>query len=299
MGIKISVISPTYNRAAYVVETVKSVLNQSLKEIELIIVDDGSSDNTKEVLQEYIIQGKINYQWQQNSGRSEARNHGAKIATGIFLLFLDSDDLLHPKALENLYELSLLHPRSSVIAGKSGLFTTTKEPWYNHSLNYSASVADESDNADYFLNIGAYMIRREVFFKTGGFNKNFEPAEDVDFSIKTLHDNLLTWSNSFVVVDKRRHDENTDDTKLHTASYKIFTYYIQQIKAKKFPKFTAEKRRMLSKFYACLLYECYFLNRKSKGILFFSKMTANDITKIVSVKRWKLLLLLLLKKKNK
>lgn len=298
MGVTISIIIPTYNRASYVLETVNSVLGQSYKYVEVVVVDDGSTDDTKNVLQEYISAGRIVYKYQDNAGRSEARNHGAKLSKGEFLLFLDSDDLLHEKALENLYNLTVQFPRSGVYAGMSGLFTEKKAPWYDHSLNYSKTVADETDNADYFLNIGAFIIRREAFFNTTGFKNEFDPAEDIDFSIKTLYDNRLTWSKDFVVVDKRRHEANTDDTKLHTSSYNTFIYYIQQIKANKLPRFSAEKPRILSKFYECLLYECYLLDKKMKGAGFFAKMAFNDFTKVFSVKRWKLLIILLFQKKK-
>ncbi|HKK53946.1 MAG TPA: glycosyltransferase family A protein [Patescibacteria group bacterium] len=91
---KISVIIPTYNRANFLPRAIKSVLNQTFKDFELIIVDDGSTDNTKEVINNYLKNDdRIKYIYQQNSGGPpKPKNTGIKIAKGEYIAFLDSDD---------------------------------------------------------------------------------------------------------------------------------------------------------------------------------------------------------------
>ena len=86
-----SVIIPTYNRAKLISEAIKSVLEQTFKDWELIIVDDGSTDNTKETVQKFYDE-RIKYHYQENQERSAARNTGIDLATGDYLCFLDSDD---------------------------------------------------------------------------------------------------------------------------------------------------------------------------------------------------------------
>jgi len=88
-----SIILPTYNRAGFLPETIKSVLVQTFTDWELIIVDDGSTDNTKSVVESFIkIDSRIKYVWQKNAERSAARNHGIRLAKGEYICFLDSDD---------------------------------------------------------------------------------------------------------------------------------------------------------------------------------------------------------------
>ncbi len=94
----VSVIIPTYNRAPYVTEALDSVLAQTFTDYEIIVIDDGSTDNTKEVLQPYFPQ--IRYFFQENQGVSAARNVGIREAKGEWLAFLDSDDVWLPKKLE-------------------------------------------------------------------------------------------------------------------------------------------------------------------------------------------------------
>src|SRR5437867_9331299 len=85
-----SVIIPTFNRAAFVVEAVESVLRQTCRDFELIVVDDGSTDHTRKVLAPYA--SRLRYLHQENKGVSSARNSGVHATTGPWIAFLDSDD---------------------------------------------------------------------------------------------------------------------------------------------------------------------------------------------------------------
>ena len=93
-----SVVVPTYNRAEWIGATLRSVLSQSSQPHEIIVVDDGSADGTETVVGAFGA--RVRYVRQENAGVSAARNHGARLATGEYLAFADSDDLWHPRKLE-------------------------------------------------------------------------------------------------------------------------------------------------------------------------------------------------------
>ena len=93
----VSVIIPTYNRAKYITSAIDSVLSQTYNNIEIIVVDDGSNDSTREVL--YRYGNKIRYVYQENLGVSAARNRGIELSKGEWIAFLDSDDVWFPKKL--------------------------------------------------------------------------------------------------------------------------------------------------------------------------------------------------------
>ena len=97
-----SVIIPTYNRADLITNSINSVLNQKFKDLELIIVDDGSTDSTREVIQQ-IDDPRIHYVFQVNAERGAARNKGVSLAKGKYVFFLDSDDLLYEEHLQHAY----------------------------------------------------------------------------------------------------------------------------------------------------------------------------------------------------
>lgn len=100
---KISIIIPTYNSAIYLNRCIKSILNQTYKNIEIIIVDDGSNDETENFVKEnYYDLKNVKYIKQHNSGVSVARNKGIKIANGKFIFFIDADDTIDKFAIENL-----------------------------------------------------------------------------------------------------------------------------------------------------------------------------------------------------
>ncbi|GIU81227.1 MAG: glycosyltransferase [Acidobacteria bacterium] len=99
-----SVIIPTYNRAQFIKQTIESVLNQTFTDFEIIVVDDGSTDNTKEVV-ESIKDERIVYHYKRNEERSVARNTGVKLARGEYVTFLDSDDLLYENHLQTALEM--------------------------------------------------------------------------------------------------------------------------------------------------------------------------------------------------
>lgn len=98
-----SIIIPSYNRASIIRKTIESALNQSFKNIEIIVVDDGSTDNTRDVVSS-INDNRIKYVYQDNAERCVARNNGASYAQGEYLLFLDSDDSYETNHLKGLFD---------------------------------------------------------------------------------------------------------------------------------------------------------------------------------------------------
>lgn len=101
---KVSVIVPAYNSAQFIAQTLDNLLAQSLKEIEIVVVNDGSSDNTEEIIREYERKyDNIKCVSQENGGVSSARNHGLEYATGKYVCFQDADDMYDEKALEAFY----------------------------------------------------------------------------------------------------------------------------------------------------------------------------------------------------
>lgn len=109
----VSIIIPTYNYAGFLHRAVQSCINQSYKTIEIIVIDDGSTDNTKEIAESYG--SRITYIQQQNSGVSSARNRGLGCAAGDFIAFLDADDYLTENAIEVRLNTLLQNPEAGTV----------------------------------------------------------------------------------------------------------------------------------------------------------------------------------------
>ena len=103
--VKVSIIIPVYNTGAYLEETLKCLIGQTLSDIEILVVDDGSTDNSADIVKRMqASDSRISYFYQTNQGQSAARNHALKYASGQYIYFMDSDDIIDTDALRQCYE---------------------------------------------------------------------------------------------------------------------------------------------------------------------------------------------------
>jgi len=167
--IKVSVIIPAYNVEAYIEESLSSVLGQTLREIEVIVVDDGSRDKTLEIIRGMaVVDERLRVITQQNSGISVARNRGAALARGRHLYFFDSDDLLHPRALELLHS-SAEEKDCDLIRFFAGEFYhgqagNTFAPSVSEVVCEEISRVDYLKNhVDYVVMVWQYFMRRDLW----------------------------------------------------------------------------------------------------------------------------------------
>ena len=181
---KVSVIIPTYNREEYICETIQSVLDQTYKDFEIIVVDDGSTDNTKKKLE--IFGSKIKLTEQKNSERAISRNNGIKNSGGKYIAFLDSDDIWikdklekQVEVLDNKKDFILVYGQSHRINKKSQTIKTAKR----QLEGYSGNVFEELLMRN-FITSPTPMIRREYFEMTTGFNTKYIPYEDWEFWLR-------------------------------------------------------------------------------------------------------------------
>ena len=172
-----SIIIPSYNRANIISRAIQGVLDQTFKDFEIVIVDDGSKDHTKEILQEYSDNFKIKYLYQDNAGVCAARNTGAKLAVGEFLIFLDSDDTVEKSWLQDFYDLA--------IQNKEWLFCSMKIVKQDLS-EYFVSALDPYKNGRSRGNslAGSWAIIREVFLRVGMFDENIKFGENVELRFR-------------------------------------------------------------------------------------------------------------------
>jgi glycosyltransferase involved in cell wall biosynthesis len=133
-----SVIIPTYNRAKLVSRAVESVLNQSFQDLELLVIDDGSTDNTKEALSVFNSDPRFNYIYQKNTKESGARNNGMRTSKGEWVCLLDSDDIF----LSN--HLQVLHDAIVANAGKPGIYHALMTRVYSDGRRINQEIMERN-----------------------------------------------------------------------------------------------------------------------------------------------------------
>lgn len=187
---KVSVVIPTYNRASLICDALESVAAQSFTDIEIIVVDDGSIDNTAEVVKawsgEKFHARSLRYLRQENLGGNAARNCGIEASTGLYVAFLDSDDIWHPEKLAK--QIPLLEANTDCVAVYSGLreveiesgkiLSVPEHPYPSGKLLPKLLVSDVTAPTS------AYLVRREALHRAGLFDLSLAARQDWDMWIR-------------------------------------------------------------------------------------------------------------------
>ena len=189
----VSVIIPSYNREKLIEKSIKSVLNQSYKNIEIIVVDDNSSDNTESVVKS--LQDKYEFikyiRHETNKGGSAARNSGVKVALGELIAFLDSDDEWVGNKLEK--NLEIFHKNDKVAMVYSDMYLVNADT-AEEKLNKSKKYDDKYYGLLCENIIGStslIMIKKDVFNNVGGFKEGLPSCQDWDFYLNVAKENVI------------------------------------------------------------------------------------------------------------
>ncbi len=176
----ISIVTPTFNRAHLLPRMIESVLHQTFKDWELIIMDDGSTDNTREVITAYKDK-RIKFFDNENSGAADKRNRGVEKAEGGYLIFLDSDDEVKPNWLAEFYK-KIKDGAQVVCCGierynEEGKLLGKKLPFKYSSLYQNIE--------GYFLS-GTFLLRINYFRAIGGYDTNLASGHHTDFLLRLI-----------------------------------------------------------------------------------------------------------------
>jgi len=189
---RVSVIIPTYNRAHVLKSAVDSVLAQTFQDFELLIIDDGSTDNTREFVAT-TYGDRVRYVYQENRGVSCARNLGIRRSSGEFIALLDSDDAWMPEKLERQIEAMALHPDISLCH--------TEEIWIRNGVRVNPKKKHRKYGGSIFpyclplcvISPSSAVLRRSIFDEVGMFDETLPACEDYDLwlRITRAHDVLF------------------------------------------------------------------------------------------------------------
>ena len=200
MDIKFSIITPSFNNAHFIVDTIESVLNQTYKNFEYIIIDGGSSDDTVNILKKYST---IKWISEKDGGSADAINKGLRLITGDYVAWINSDDYYEPDALSNVYE-SIKKSRAGLVYGNLN--------YVDYDRNLIRNDKTHNYDLNYLLNYDADIIRQPATFfksdlllKTGNLKTNLKCVFDYDFIRYTGYSYATTKSHEYLndILNKR------------------------------------------------------------------------------------------------
>ncbi|MCX7670338.1 MAG: glycosyltransferase family 2 protein [Anaerolineae bacterium] len=194
----ISVIIPVYNGERFLAEAIRSVLDQTLPPDEIIVVDDGSTDGSAQVVERLRLHAPIpiSYHYQSNRGPSAARNRGLELARGEFIAFLDADDLWPPGKLALQWAQLNPFPKALGAWGKVQLLVPENELWVLKGEPW------------YGLNVGSFFLHRSTFELVGLFDETLRYGEDTDWFLRAREQGVLFVAHPDVVLWYRYHGDN-------------------------------------------------------------------------------------------
>jgi glycosyltransferase involved in cell wall biosynthesis len=235
---KISVILPTFNRSQYLPLALDSIFGQSFRDFEVIVVDDGSTDDTRQVVSKYATQ--VEYIYQENQGRGAARNMGVEHARGEYIAFLDSDDLWHPDHLERLMaffgknsDSVFVHGPVDVI-GEGGLkdlestqkmmilFEKAKQRGYSYKNLLGSCLIFTS----------ATLVKKSLFAMVGPFDRALRILEDLDWYLRVAQRYRIGYLDGPPVASYRLHKGNAfraGDQEVLDTYVCIFSRHLEEI----------------------------------------------------------------------
>jgi glycosyltransferase involved in cell wall biosynthesis len=201
----VSVVIPCYNQGHFLAEAIESVRNQTYRQFEIIVVDDGSTDNSALTARKY---GDLRYIWQTNQGLAAARNTGLRESKGEYLVFLDADDRLRPEALDTGLqclrrhrECGFVFGRYILIAGNGTALQYYPPSWPTHDV-YIALL-----HCNYIAMHATVMYRRDAIEFVGGFDPLLKASEDYDLYFRILQ-KYTAKDHDTVVAEYRQHTAN-------------------------------------------------------------------------------------------
>ena len=208
-----------YNRADFLPDAIESVLGQTYRDLELVVVDDGSTDGTEEAVAPY--ESRVRYVRQEHQGKAVARNTAVDLAEGDVIAFCDSDDCWVPDRLERQLQVLDEHPDAGMVHGQIDLVDDFLQPLpeltsAHHTLlarahRRGASYASYADNCRCFSS--TIIVRRDVFDAVGRYDKELL-IEDYDFYLRLVRDFPVEFMNGPALARYRVHDGQTPDRHL-------------------------------------------------------------------------------------
>ncbi|MCF4102656.1 glycosyltransferase family 2 protein [Gillisia sp. M10.2A] len=262
---KISITIPTHNRAHLISRAINSVKKQTFENWQLIIVDDGSTDNTEDVILPFLEDERINYLKKENSGAAHSRNVGVEYSTGDFITFLDSDDEAKPDWLDKIYNEITSKMASVICCGCE----TIDENGDLIKINLPSKTKIFPDTIYKMTNGGVFTLTKTIFNEIGGFDNCLKSGQHTELSFRLipyLKENKIEIHNlqeSLIKIHIHKGERIRGNPEM---KFQGTTYCL-----KKHSSFFENRNLLRADYEGTVGMNAYLTNRKLESIKYFTK----------------------------
>lgn len=213
-NILVTVILPVFNGEAFIADAINSVLSQKYLPLEIIVIDDGSTDKTQQVVSAFG--DRIKYIKKENGGPASARNKGLEFANGELIAFIDADDLWSNDKLRLQLKIFAVKQDLDIVIGYTQVIKMTKK----------VTQARQTSNSRGFLlyTLGCSLIRKSAFDRIGNFDEEMLLSEDTDWFFRAMEANIIIELHNDVVQYYRQHQHNITNDKKRNHLFQIKAY---------------------------------------------------------------------------
>lgn len=204
MNIKVSIIIPCFNQEKYIIEAIESALNQTYRNIEILCINDGSTDNSSKVIKEFVDKYKniVFFDLEENKGVVYARNLAIDASTGEYILPLDADDTIEPTYVEKAVEILNNKPEIGIVYCKAKKFGIKNKAWNLPDFNIDAFLYDNCI-------FNCALFRKKDFFNAGKYKENMvNGCEDWDLWLSIIELGLKPYRINEVLFNYRQHGKS-------------------------------------------------------------------------------------------
>jgi len=253
----VSVVVSAHNSSAFIGAAVESVLSQTLLDLEVIVVDDGSTDGTMEILRCYH-DGRLRVVRQENQGSAGAGNTGIRLARGAYIGFLDGDDVWRKTKLARHVELLQEHPELDLTFSWSRLMNEAGQEMSLHSRHWRGPISAEELFVDFVIaNNSSVVVRRAALDQTGGLDPELPRYCDMDLYLKIL---LLRPGNACAIPEeltlyRRRRGQLSRDCAAMNAEWERMIEKFERLAPEAAARGKRQARSNQSRYFAFLVYE--------------------------------------------
>lgn len=287
----VTIIVNCYNRAHYIEKTLESVFVQNYKPVEIIVMDDGSTDGTAELMEKYS--SRLNYYWQENQGIAVARTNAAQLARGEFIAFQDDDDLMHPDRIVKLYQAlsdhsaAVLATADYAVIDAEGNLTGQRHMPAEHSESMGLKYFEDGLSAVFWPHIPSVLhtalFRKVDGDRVGWFDHSFKYAcSDTDFLARVCASRGIVYVKEIVTLYRRGHEAIWSDEL--RANYSRLQLWVKHYKDLRKNDFALKKRLQYRMCNSLMLID----RHKSEGYEFSDsdlKKYYNRAIKLIGIKK--------------